>query len=137
MLLLLNSMNAETKLFRLNAQDSMRRVAAILYPEGWKARMAPYDAITASDCAEYGKITQLQSVEDAMIQDAAHRLVSLQEQSNAVAVRIDRQTLFRTAVLSIGNSLMYIISIMLFFIKAAETGQSRESRPLRPSIRQL
>lgn len=82
MLLLLNSMNVKTnlkysldKLFRLNAQDSMRRVAAVLYPEGWKARMAPYDAITASDCAEYGKTTQLQSVEDAMIQDAAHRLV--------------------------------------------------------------
>ena len=126
LLLLLNGMNADAnlkyaldKLFRLNAQDSMRRVAAILYPDEWKARMAPYEAITGSDYSEYEKIKQLQSMEDTMIEDAGHRLVSLQEQNNAVAARIDQQTSFRTAVLSIGNSLMYIISIMLFFIKTA------------------
>jgi len=48
MLILLNGMNADIslkytldKLFRLNSQDSMRRVAAILYPTEWKQRMEP------------------------------------------------------------------------------------------------
>jgi hypothetical protein len=127
MLLLLTGVNADAslkyaldKLFRLNAQDSMRRVAALLYPTEWKAKMLPYEAITGTDYADRQTIGDLQSMEDAMIQDAAQRLVTIQEELNALSAEIDRQTAFRTAVLSVGNSIMYIVTIILFFARTAK-----------------
>ncbi len=124
MLLLLTGVNADVslkyaldKLFRLNAQDSMRRVAAILYPAGWKAKMQPYEAITETGYADPKAVADLQGMESAMIQDAAHKLVTIQEDLNAVSAEIDRQNAFRTAVLSVGNSIMYIVTIILFFAR--------------------
>ena len=77
----------------------MRRVAAILYPAGWKAKMQPYEAITETGYADPKAVADLQGMESAMIQDAAHKLVTIQEDLNAVSAEIDRQNAFRTAVL--------------------------------------
>lgn len=132
MLLLLGGMNADQslryaldKLFRLNAQDSMRRVAALLYPTQWKEKMKPYEDITTTDYADIASIRQLQDMESAMIQDAARALTALQAETNVVAAEIDRKTSTRTAILVLGNSLMYIITILIFFVRTARTDSRR------------
>lgn len=105
------------KLFRLNAQGSMRRVAATLYPDGWQARMSPYEELVQQDYAQPEAVQQLQSFESSMIADASRQLTTLQEGVNGISARIDAATAFKTTILSIANSLMYILTIMLFFLK--------------------
>lgn len=105
------------KLFRLNAQGSMRRVAATLYPDAWKTRMAPYEEIVQQDYDQPDTVQQLQSFESGMIADASRQLTTLQERINGVSAQIDAATALKTMILSIGNSLMYILTIMIFFLK--------------------
>jgi len=105
------------KLFRLNAQGAMRRVAATLYPDAWKARMAPYEEIVQQDYDQAETVQRLQAFESGMIADASRQLTELQEKINGVSARIDAANAFKTTILSIGNSLMYILTIMLFFLK--------------------
>ncbi|PTM41388.1 hypothetical protein [Bosea sp. 124] len=109
------------KLFRLNAQGSMRRVAGTLYPEEWKARMQPYEEIVQQDYGEPDIVQQLQAFESGMIADASRQLTALQEKINGVSAQIDAATAFKTTILSIGNSLMYILTIMIFFLKTNQT----------------
>ena len=109
------------KLFRLNAQGSMRRVAATLYPDEWKTRMQPYEEIVQQDYDQPDIVQRLQSFESGMIADAGRQLTALQEKINGVSARIDAATAFKTTILSIGNSLMYILTIMIFFLKTNQT----------------
>ncbi|WP_029352385.1 hypothetical protein [Bosea sp. 117] len=122
LLLIMNGQDADIqlkfaldKLFRLNALNSMRRVAATLYPVEWKDRMAPYEHLVQQDYRSAETVRELQSAESAMIADASRQLTMLQESSNRVAAEIDARTAFRTTILSVGNSLMYILTILVFF----------------------
>jgi hypothetical protein len=83
-------------------------------------RMAPYEQIATGNYGDSASILRLQEIESDMIGTAAHRLVLLQEDMNSVAAEIDRKTAFRTSILSVGNSVMYIIAIILLFAKTAK-----------------
>lgn len=124
LLLVMNAQGAEPplkfaldRLFRLNALGSMRRVAATLYPGGWKERMQPYEERTEAAYDKPETVGELQALESGMIADAGRELTMLQEKTNGVAAEIDRKTAFRTTILSVGNSLMYLVTILVFFLK--------------------
>jgi len=74
------------------------------------------------DYGDTASIGRLQEIESDMIGTAAHRLVILQEEMNSVAGETDRKVALRTAILSVGNSVMYILTILLFFVKTAKSG---------------
>jgi hypothetical protein len=105
------------KLFRVNAMGSMRRVAATLYPTGWQDRMRPYEEKAQDDYDTAATVNELQSMESAMIADASRELTSLQQRTNTVSAEIDRKTAFRTTILSVANSLMYLLTILVFFLR--------------------
>lgn len=105
------------KLFRLNAMGSMRRVAAIIYPERWKDRLAAYDGLLAEDYEQAETVQKLQAIESTVIKDASRRLTALQQQLNETASRIEFLNDLKSLITNIGNYLVYILTIMVFFIK--------------------
>jgi hypothetical protein len=107
------------KLFRLNAQGAMRRVASVLYPADWGARMQPYEALTGQDYDTAQTVQRLQAMESAMIGDAGRRLTALQADVNAVAARVESRSALRNQIVLLGNALMYVLTILIFLLKPA------------------
>lgn len=124
MLLVLTSQNSDMilrykmdKLYRLNALGAMRRVAATLYPDNWKTRIGAYETLVTPDYSDRGSIDQMQTIETDLIADAGHAITGLQASINALSVKIDDESGIRNAVTTLGNGLMYILTILLFFLK--------------------
>jgi len=122
--LLLVSNNAEMQLrflmdraFRLKAKSSYMRINALLYPQDWKERLSGYEALMAEDKADYQTIQQLQALENETMQHALARMTVLQKKSNDTSERIDALTRLKEMILMIGNSLMYALTIVIFFIR--------------------
>lgn len=105
------------KLFRINAMGAMRRVAATLYPVDWPSHLKRYEELLQPDYAEKATIDELQSIESSMIADAGKALTSIQADISRIADTIDEKSATRTTILTLGNALMYILTVLLFFLK--------------------
>ena len=124
MLLVLSGQNSDMllrykmdKLFRLNALGAMRRVAATLYPEDWKTRIGAYEKLVTPDYADRASIDRMQAIETDLIADAGAAITGLQARINSLSDRIEAQSGTRNAVTTLGNGLMYLLTILLFFLK--------------------
>ena len=117
------------KLYRLNALGAMRRVAATLYPKDWKTRIGAYEQLVNPDYSDRVSIDKMQTIESDLIADAGRALTGLQADLNAIAAKIDDEMATRTAVTTLGNGLMYILTILLFFLKVHWTDPRRPEPP--------
>lgn len=136
MLLVLTGQNSDMvlrykmdKLYRLNALGSMRRVAATLYPKDWKTRIGAYEKLVTPDYSDRASIDRMQMIESDLISDAGSALTDLQASVNMIAAKIDDEMATRTAVTTLGNGLMYILTILLFFLKVHWTDPRRPEAP--------
>ena len=108
------------KLYRLNAAGSLRRIAATIDPATWQDRIAGYDALVASDYNDAGTVRKLTGVENDLVRDARRRLTSQQAASNRLSDRIDRLQARKSSVQMVLNGLMYVVTILVFFLKTAD-----------------
>lgn len=105
------------KLYRLNAQASMRRIVSITHPADWQTRMADYEKITVTDYDDAPTVQKLQGMENEISIEAGRRLVTLQAANNRLSEEIDKLTNWKTLVTNIGNYIMYGLTIILFFFR--------------------
>lgn len=122
------------KLYRLNALGAMRRVAATLYPQDWKTRIASYESLVTPDYQDRGSIDKMQTIETDLIADAGHAITGLQADINALSVAMEKESATRNAVTTLGNGLMYVLTILLFFLKIHWV-DPRRPRPPAPGGR--
>lgn len=107
------------KLYRLNAAGSLRRIAASIDPSSWKNRIADYDILVASDYNDIGAVQKLTDVENGLVHDALRRITDQQASLNRLSDRIDRLESRKTTAQSVLNGLMYVLTVLVFFMKTA------------------
>lgn len=105
------------RLFRLNAQGSMRRIVAILYPDNWQERMRRHEELLQSDYGDKAAVDELQTIESNMIADAGRALTKTQESVNVVSARIEKLTAWKINMVMVGSFLVQILTILVFFLK--------------------
>ena len=105
------------KLYRLNAQASMRRIVSITHPADWQARMGDYEKITATDYEDAATVQKLQAMENEISIEAGRRLTALQAANNKLSEQIDKLANWKTLITNIGNYIMYGLTIFLFFLR--------------------
>jgi hypothetical protein len=139
MLLVLTGQNSDLalrykmdKLYRLNALGAMRRVAATLYPDDWKTRIDTYEKLVTPDYSDRISIDRMQAIENDLIADAGHALTGMEASFNTLSGRIDEETGTRNAVTTLGNGLMYILTVLLFFLKVHWVDPRRSPPPGPP-----
>lgn len=136
LLLVLNGSQADMqykylldRLFRLNAKQTVRRIAAIVHPQDWQNRMAPYDALVDQDYSDAKAVQSIQAIENAMIQEAGERLTALQLRHNVVTGRIGKIESLKAQITAILASLTSALTIVIFFV----TTNSKKSEPPSPA----
>ena len=105
------------RLFRLNAQGSMRRIVAILYPDNWQERMRRHEELLQFDYGDKAAVDELQTIESNMIADAGRALTKTQESVNGVSARIEKLTAWKINMVMVGSFLVQILTILVFFLK--------------------
>lgn len=108
------------KLYRLNAAGSLRRIAAAVYPDSWKSHTADYDALVASDYGDPATVQKLTDAENRLVQDALSRITIRQVESNRMSERIERLESRKSKLQTVLNGLMYVLTVVVFFIKTAD-----------------
>jgi hypothetical protein len=91
LLLVLAGQNSDSKLryvldqlYRMNAQGSLRRVVAALYPSDWQQRMKRTDELLQTDYAgDRAAVDELTATETSVIADARAALTKAQANINA------------------------------------------------------
>jgi hypothetical protein len=105
------------RLYRMNAQSSLRRVVATLYPSDWQQRMQRTDELLQSDYGDKAAVDELQEAETSAIADARSALTEAQANINALSDQIDEKTSTRTSIVLVGAYLTQLLTIGLFFVK--------------------
>lgn len=123
LLLVLNGSQADLqykylldRLFRLNAKQAVRRIAAIVHPQDWQSRMAPYDALVDQDYSDAGTVQSIQAMENAMVLEASEKLTALQLRHNIVTGRIAKIESLKAQITAVLASLTSALTIVIFFI---------------------
>ena len=123
LLLVLNGSQADMqykylldRLFRLNAKQAVRRMAAIVHPQDWQGRMAPYDALVDQDYSDVRTVQSIQAMENAMVLEAGERLTALQLRHNIVTGRIAKIDSLKAQITAVLASLTSALTIVIFFI---------------------
>ncbi|RYE86138.1 MAG: hypothetical protein EOP19_07630 [Hyphomicrobiales bacterium] len=145
LLLVLNGSQADMqykylldRLFRLNAKQAVRRMAAIVHPQDWQNRMAPYDALVDQDYSDAGTVQSIQAMENAMVLEASERLTALQLRHNIVTGRIGKVESLKAQITAILASLTSALTIVIFFVttnrkkpepQSAEAPAEKRQRP--------
>ena len=128
LLLVLNGSQADMqykylldRLFRLNAKQAVRRMAAIVHPQDWQGRMAPYDALVDQSYSDAGTVQSIQAMENAMVQEAGEKLTALQQRHNIVTGRIAKIDSLKAQITAVLASLTSALTIVIFFITTNRT----------------
>lgn len=123
LLLVLNGSQADMqykylldRLFRLNAKQTVRRIAAIVHPQDWQNRMGPYDALVDQDYSDATTVQSIQAIENAMVLEASERLTALQLRHNIVTGRIAKIDSLKAQITAILASLTSALTIVIFFV---------------------
>lgn len=123
LLLVLNGSQADMqykylldRLFRLNAKQAVRRMAAIVHPQDWQSRMTPYDALVDQDYSDAMTVQAIQAMENAMVQEASEKLTALQLRHNIVTGRIAKIDSLKAQITAILASLTSALTIVIFFV---------------------
>ena len=123
LLLVLNGSQADMqykylldRLFRLNAKQAVRRIAAIVHPQDWQSRMAPYDALVDQDYSDARTVHAIQAMENAMVLEAGERLTALQLRHNIVTARIAKIDSLKAQITAVLASLTSALTIVIFFV---------------------
>lgn len=123
LLLVLNGSQADMqykylldRLFRLNAKQAVRRMAAIVHPQDWQSRMAPYDALVDQDYSDAGTVQSIQAMENAMVLEASERLTALQLRHNIIVGRVAKIESLKAQITAILASLTSALTIVIFFV---------------------
>lgn len=142
LLLVLNGSQADTqykylldRLFRLNAKQAVRRMAAIVHPQDWQSRMAPYDALVDQDYSDAGTVQAIQAMENAMVIEAGQKLTALQLRHNVVTGRIGKIESLKAQITAVLASLTSALTIVIFFITTNRKTPEPPS-PAKPKKRQ-
>lgn len=137
LLLVLNGSQADMqhkylldRLFRLNAKQAVRRMAAIVHPQDWQGRMAPYDALVDQDYSDAKTVQSIQAMENAMVQEAGEKLTALQLRHNIVTGRIAKIDSLKAQITAILASLTSALTIVIFFI----TTNKKSAPPPAPAM---
>lgn len=123
LLLVLNGSQADMqykylldRLFRLNAKQAVRRMAAIVHPQDWQNRMAPYDALVDQDYSDARTVQSIQAMENAIVLEAGERLTALQLRHNIVTGRIAKIDSLKAQITAVLASLTSALTIVIFFV---------------------
>lgn len=123
LLLVLNGSQADMqykylldRLFRLNAKQAVRRMAAIVHPQDWQSRMAPYDALVDQDYSDARTVQSIQAMENAMVLEAGEKLTALQLRHNIVTGRIAKIDSLKAQITAVLASLTSALTIVIFFV---------------------
>ncbi|KRE16063.1 hypothetical protein ASE66_09845 [Bosea sp. Root483D1] len=124
------------RLFRQNAKQAMRRMAAIVHPQDWQSWMASYDALVDQDYNDAGTIRNIQAVESAMVIEAGERLTALQLRHNLVAGRIGKIESLKAQITAVLASLTSALTIVIFFVTTNRNKPEAPSPAAAPEKRQ-
>lgn len=134
LLLVLNGSQADMqykylldRLFRQNAKQAVRRMAAIVHPQDWQSRMASYDALVDQDYSDAGTVRNIQAIENAMVIEAGARLTTLQLRHNIVTGRIGKIESLKAQITAVLASLTSALTIVIFFVT------TNRNKPAPPS----
>lgn len=140
LLLVMNGTQAEMRfkylldrLFRQNAKQAMRRMAAIVHPQDWQARMGAYEALVDQEYGDVNAVQNLQAIESAMVLQAGERLTALQLRHNIVSGRIDKIESLKAQLTAIIASLTSALTIVIFFVTTNRKKPESESEPAKAS----
>lgn len=138
LLLVMNGTQAEMqfkylldRLFRQNAKQAMRRMAAIVHPQAWQARMAVYDALVDQEYSDAGTVRNIQALESAMVQEAGAHLTALQLRHYIVSGRIDKIESLKGQLTAVIASLTSALTIVIFFITTSRKKPEAASEPAK------
>jgi hypothetical protein len=106
-------------LYRANAASigSLRRAAAIVYPERWQAVLEPYEETIARGYGSPDAVQRLQEVENKVIADALSTITRGQERINALNAARARYERWRGFIASTLAYLAIALSITLFVFR--------------------
>lgn len=140
LLLVMNGTQAEMRLkylldqlFRQNAKQAMRRMAAIVHPQDWQARMAAYDALVDRDYRDADAVHNIQALESTMVLAAGERLTALQLRHNIVSGRIDKIESIKGQITAILASLTSALTIVIFFVTTNKKKPEAAGEPAKAS----
>jgi len=111
-------------LYRANSVSigSLRRAAAIIYPDRWQATLKPYEEIIAQGYDNPAAVQQLQEFENKVIADALSKISRDQERINALSVVHDDYERLRRFIASTLAYLAVALSTFLFVFRLHSTG---------------
>jgi hypothetical protein len=106
-------------LYRANAASigSLRRAAAIVYPESWQAVLKPYEETIAQGYDSPAAVQRLQEFENKVIADALSAITRDQERINALNAAHERYERWRGFIASTLAYLAVALSIALFVFR--------------------
>lgn len=140
LLLVLNGSQADMqykylldRLFRQNAKQAVRRMAAIVHPQDWQNRMAPYDALVDQEYSDAGTVRTIQEIENAMVTEAGARLTALQLRHNIVAARIGKIESLKAQITAVLASLTSALTIVIFFVTTNRNKPEPPSAAVAPT----
>jgi hypothetical protein len=106
-------------LYRGNAVSigSLRRAAAIVYPEVWQSVLKPYEETIAQGYDSPAAVQRLQELENKVIADALSAIARDQERINALDAAHERYEWWRGFIASTLAYLAVALSITLFVFR--------------------
>jgi hypothetical protein len=106
-------------LYRANSASigSLRRAAAIVYPERWKAVLKPYEETIARGYDGPADVQRLQELENRVIADALSTITHDQRRLNELGATIERYERWRGFIASTLAYLAVALSIALFVFR--------------------
>jgi hypothetical protein len=104
------------RLFRQNAKQAVRRMAAIVHPQDWQNRMAPYEALVDQDYSDAKTVRDIQAIENTMVMEAGAQLTALQLRHNIVTGRMSKIESLKTQISTVLASLTTALTIAIFFV---------------------
>lgn len=124
--LLMAALSADMKLrylgdnlYRANAASigSLRRAAAIVYPDRWQAVLKPYEEVMRQGYDSPAAVERLQEFENKVIADALAKITRDQERLDALGTRVERYERWRGFIASTLAYLAVALSIALFVFR--------------------
>lgn len=110
-------------LYRANSASigSLRRAAAIVYPERWQDTLKPYEEIVRQRYESPEIVQRLQDFENTVIEDSLSKIVRNQQRINVLAETNDRYERLRRFITSTFTYLAMALSIVLFIFELKST----------------